>query len=251
MQVQEVSVDYTDCTSIDGQGKCADIISKLKPGEITDGLCQCYAHFELKEDMPPPVYFYYGLSNFYQNHRRYVKSRADNQLDDPNGKYQSSEYIKELKDCYPYDVIDDKPIAPCGAIANSLFTDSFKLIDLTFGYSGINNQIKLLETGISWPSDKKYKFHNPDSGIPQEPEYLKPKPWTYQLSELNRDDPFNSANNGYENEHLIVWMRTAALPTFKKLWGRVDHSDYAYKDGLKKGHYRVLVNYSKKNINCS
>lgn len=32
------------------------------------------------------VYVYYGLSNFYQNHRRYVKSRDDSQL---NGNTKS------------------------------------------------------------------------------------------------------------------------------------------------------------------
>lgn len=32
------------------------------------------------------VYVYYGLSNFYQNHRRYVKSRDDSQL---NGNLKS------------------------------------------------------------------------------------------------------------------------------------------------------------------
>lgn len=37
-------------------------------------------------DLPPVsldqsnVFMYYGLSNFYQNHRRYVKSRDDSQL---------------------------------------------------------------------------------------------------------------------------------------------------------------------------
>ena len=30
--------------------------------------------------MKAPVYFYYKLENFYQNHRRYVKSRNDDQL---------------------------------------------------------------------------------------------------------------------------------------------------------------------------
>lgn len=30
--------------------------------------------------MKAPVYFYYKLENFYQNHRRYVKSRNDEQL---------------------------------------------------------------------------------------------------------------------------------------------------------------------------
>lgn len=33
-----------------------------------------------------------------------------------------------------------------------------------------------------------------------------------------------------EDEHFIVWMRTAGLPNFKKLYGKV-------KDGLKKGSY--------------
>ena len=32
------------------------------------------------EKMKAPVYVYYELDNFYQNHRRYVKSRSDSQL---------------------------------------------------------------------------------------------------------------------------------------------------------------------------
>ncbi len=59
---------------------------------------------------------YYGLTNFYQNHRRYVKSRDDKQLlgenlDDPG------------EDCAPFDKDPEgKPYVPCGAIANSLFS---------------------------------------------------------------------------------------------------------------------------------
>lgn len=58
---------------------------------------------------------YYGLTNYYQNHRRYVKSRDDFQLLGKLSKTPSS-------DCAPYDYHNDKPIAPCGAIANSLFS---------------------------------------------------------------------------------------------------------------------------------
>lgn len=67
---------------------------------------------------------YYGLSNFYQNHRRYVKSRDDNQL---LGILETPS-----KDCSPFDYVNDtsnkKPVAPCGAIANSLFSGKNILI---------------------------------------------------------------------------------------------------------------------------
>ena len=62
---------------------------------------------------------YYGLSNFYQNHRRYVKSRNDEQLAGNGVSYGALRNT----DCSPYDVDTENEtyIAPCGAIANSLF----------------------------------------------------------------------------------------------------------------------------------
>jgi len=35
-----------------------------------------------------------------------------------------------------------------------------------------------------------------------------------------------------KNEHFIVWMRTAGLPNFRKLWGRIP-------DGLEAGSYEL------------
>ena len=64
---------------------------------------------------------YYRLTNFYQNHRRYVSSRDDNQLDgDP--REVSSE-------CDPYESSHDGlPYAPCGMIANSLFNGEMAML---------------------------------------------------------------------------------------------------------------------------
>jgi len=40
-------------------------------------------------------------------------------------------------------------------------------------------------------------------------------------------------------------MRTAALPTFRKLYRIIDRSNEVYKNGLPKGKYTLKVDYSK------
>ena len=69
---------------------------------------------------------------------------------------------------------------------------------------------------------------------------LPPPNWQRSVWELNGNA---TENNGYENEDLIVWMRTAALPTFRKLYRRVDHVGL-FKNGLPKGTYSLSVSYS-------
>ena len=64
--------------------------------------------------MEAPIYVYYELDNFYQNHRRYVKSVAAAQL---SGSFGAS-----TKDCDPlYKSASGKNLFPCGLIANSMF----------------------------------------------------------------------------------------------------------------------------------
>src|SRR6266566_2221311 len=41
---------------------------------VPGGVWQCSLRFDIPESMGPPVLFYYHLTNFYQNHRRYVSS---------------------------------------------------------------------------------------------------------------------------------------------------------------------------------
>ena len=68
-----------------------------------------------------------------------------------------------------------------------------------------------------------------------------PPNWQKPVYELDQTDP---QNNGYENEDLIVWMRTAALPNFRKLYRRVNHTG-VFADGLPAGNYTLNINYSQ------
>lgn len=229
--VQEITLDYTDCLSLEQPGKtCASIVPL--PHNQT---CKCKIEFQLEEDFRREIYVYYGLSNFYQNHRRYVKSRDDVQLLG-NPKSISSE-------CYPFDYAIDpidkelKPIAPCGAIANSKFNDTF---DLKFENRSRN--LSLSKLGIAWSSDKRIRFQNPQGNLAQAFKgTVKPPNWKKAVYELASDPE----NNGFQNEDLIVWMRTAALPTFRKLYGIVVTDTLQQDiDYLPSGRYTVQIDYN-------
>lgn len=226
--INEFVYDYTHCKPDSGNQTCAEIIS-ANSGKN----CMCTIRFELEKDFLGRVYMYYGLTNYYQNHRRYVKSRDDDQLLGRLSSVPSS-------DCAPFAYVDDDdriPIAPCGAIANSLFSDKFELYSVDHG-----SPVPLLQTEIAWPSDRQIKFRNPDGDLKEALRgFSRPKAWTRELWEL---DLSNKENNGFQNEDLIVWMRTAALPTFRKLHRRIDHSHELFQDGLSKGNYSLNVMYS-------
>lgn len=99
----------------------------------------------------------------------------------------------------------------------------------------------MLRTEIAWPSDKKIKFRNPEGDLEAALKgFAKPRDWEKPLWML---DPENPDNNGFQNEDLIVWMRTAALPSFRKLYRRVDTSAATYENGLTAGKYRLRVEY--------
>lgn len=97
---------------------------------------------------------------------------------------------------------DPKVLHPCGLIANSYFNDTFDLVT-----SGID----MLETDISWESDREFKF--------------KALPDATKAANMDEYQFINQTYPDVEdvtNEHFIVWMRTAALPNFRKLYGRIE-----------------------------
>ena len=181
---------------------------------------ECTLQIKLDSDFNSTVMVYYQLENFFQNHRRYIKSRSINQL---KGKNLSKGQIKD--DCDPIITNEDlgrinsvggeklvptEPANPCGLIAKSFFNDSFKL------YKN-NKEITIESKGIAWKNDiKRFK----------RAEDYKKIQWI-----------------DVEDERFIVWMRPAGLPTFRKLWGKI-------KMTLEKGEYDLVIenNYPVKSF---
>eukprot|EP01029_Cantina_marsupialis_P025023 TRINITY_DN6561_c0_g1_i1.p1 TRINITY_DN6561_c0_g1~~TRINITY_DN6561_c0_g1_i1.p1 ORF type:complete len:328 (+),score=55.52 TRINITY_DN6561_c0_g1_i1:76-1059(+) len=163
----------------------------------------CQISITVDEEMEQPIYVYYELHNFYQNHRRYVKSRSDEQL---NGELKLS--TGSLEECKPLitkvDPTDnvEKILHPCGLIANSYFNDKISLVNADF---------QMDETDISWKSDRDEKFKAISSVVKDK----------HRDEVLFIDDLYPELSS-VEDEHFIVWMRTAALPNFRKLYGRIE-----------------------------
>jgi len=184
------------------------------PANVTDKLSYiqnssipktCTRTLTVTKDMKQPIFVYYQLDNFYQNHRRYVKSRNDLQLRDANK-------ANETDNCDPEATVDGKPIVPCGLIAWSLFNDTY-----TFVHNSKNLTVN--KKDISWKSDRDHKFGSD----------VFPK--NFQKGTLIGGKMLNSSIPLSEQEDLIVWMRTAALPTFRKLYGRI-HVDLKENDTI-------------------
>ena len=155
----------------------------------------------LDKTIKKPIMVYYQIDGFYQNHRRYVKSKDDEQL---SGKDLTLSQIKKNGNCKPVETnkemgailniynsnLDPDEVAiPCGLLARSYFRDHFSF----FQKSG--EEIPINDKNIIYGADRK-RFNNTNTLSKQ---------W------INMTD-----------EHFIVWMRPSGLPNFRKLWGRIE-----------------------------
>ncbi|CAN6462885.1 unnamed protein product [Victoria cruziana] len=189
--VVEIVYGYeTNCIPTNWKGKELAFIQ-------SDDDKTCNMSLIVEKDMKAPVYVYYQLDNFYQNHRRYVKSRNDKQL-------MSKKYERDVRNCEPEAVgRNGRPVVPCGLIAWSLFND-------TYGFSINNKAVEVSKKDIAWKSDRDYKYGSD----------VYPK--NFQNGSLIGGGKLNESIPLSEQEDLIVWMRTAALPTFRKLYGKIN-----------------------------
>jgi hypothetical protein len=171
----------------------------------------------------PPLYLHYALTGFHQNHRRYARSRWDAQLRgdgkaaaDPAGPALDAACAPRARELPGGGNLSPPPVTPCGLIAWSTFNDTFGLGLAAAAAQPTNTTLDLDESGIAWAVDGPARFgggsvwaspgHNADpatrGGRPAGRAGVSSVP-------LSAD------------EHLQVWMRPAALPSFRKLWGVV------------------------------
>uniref|UniRef100_A0A5B6Z152 ALA-interacting subunit n=1 Tax=Davidia involucrata TaxID=16924 RepID=A0A5B6Z152_DAVIN len=171
----------------------SDKVSYIKDSSIPKN---CSRFLKVHKHMKAPIYIYYELDNYYQNHRRYVKSRSDQQL--LHGlKYNGT------SSCRPEESNNGLPIVPCGLIAWSLFND-------TFTFSRGTEELRVSRKNIAWKSDRDHKFGK------------QVYPFNFQNGSLIGGGKLDQNIPLSDQEDLIVWMRTAALPSFRKLYGRIE-----------------------------
>ncbi|XP_076974717.1 cell cycle control protein 50C-like isoform X2 [Tamandua tetradactyla] len=211
---------------------CANCAKLQENAFNFDKECTCSIPFYLPEKMQGNVYMYYKLYGFYQNLHRYIRSRSDSQLLGID--------IKNVEDCAPFEKSHNgTPIVPCGAIANSMFNDT---IILSYNLnSAIHIKVPMLRSEITWWTDKYVKFQNPSSRNLSNAFAGSTKPlyWSKPAYELDEEDP---GNNGFINDDFIVWMRTAAFPTFKKFYRRLNRIQH-FTEGLPAGNYSFNITY--------
>jgi hypothetical protein len=198
LSVVQVRARYDDVgplAGLDAPGRAAALAEAGEPG------------VPLTLDIPvgprtlnPPVYVYFELGGFYQNHKRYVRSRDDQQMGGVAGP--------PAERCAPErETAGGAPIVPCGLAAWSLFNDTFSGWTLSDG-PGTSTPLTVDDSSIAWPSDAKHLY---GAVLPQN----------------FNDDPASRGGGTAtgplnEDQHLMAWLRPAASPTVRKLWGVID-----------------------------
>lgn len=250
IQVQEISIDYTHCNSSATSEFTAIPEDKVSSSFKTSTTVRpqwrktlntttppysveipntpvCTLQFSIPDDIGPPVYLFYRLTNFYQNHRRYVKSLDTDQL---KGEALSNSTIGGSA-CNPLKLDHQgKAYYPCGLIANSIFNDTLNSpVAVNAAGGQTSQQYRMTNEGIAWSSDaslyKKTKYTN-DQVAP-------PPNWALRYPDgYTEKNPIPDLST-YEEFH--VWMRTAGLPTFSKLALRND------QDTMHAGIYQMDI----------
>lgn len=253
-QVNEFTIDYTDCRKLQPGQPPVDMPANkawyhfhklntaayarpqwsVEQNSVPAGnppSFRCTISFSVPNELSGGVFLYYRLTNFYQNHRRYLKSMDFEQL------MNKPRTAKELEDgqCKPLgrDPNTGKGIYPCGLIANSVFNDTFYDPQLLDGTGKVLRNYTMSEKGIVWPGEYKHyekPTYNANDIVP-------PPFWLGATGPFGYPEGYKEGQvfNPRENEHFQVWMRTASFPTFRKLYKRNDNEPMGV------GRYQIVI----------
>ena len=186
-----------------------------------DEICQdkpkCLVTLNITQNISGKIAFLYKLIGFYQNHRRIVDSISYTQL---RGVYES---YSNLQSCSPKisknsSKLNEDIYVPCGLLPFSYFNDSFCL-----------------------PQNSSFeKFTDQNIALKSDLNYFKPFNSKYDKS-INWLSSYTDFPGLNMNEHFIVWIRTAAMPDFLKLYMKCEDCT------IRKGLYQIEIhmNYPK------
>lgn len=152
----------------------------------------CAVSVTAKETLTAPVYVYYELGNYFQNHRAYVRDLDYFELSGDTNKGLCTTHKTTSTGA---------AIVPCGVQAWSYFNDTFSV-----KLDGVTTAIN--DADIAWDADRKYRFGN------------------FPAQNLNTDQATRGgatvSGNLRDDQHFVTWMRTAALSNFRKLVGKIE-----------------------------
>ena len=228
--------NYTDClakassnswTTADASSS-ASFQWQKQSGDI------CKIRFQITKEMSGPVFLYYKLTKFYQNNRLYLKSISYKQL---RGEAVDRSDLSD--DCDPLSGPDNssRVYYPCGLIGNSFFSDKYSpMKNLKTG-----REVEFIPKGITWSADSN--LFKPSS---YRLDQIAPPPyWIKGFPELiDSNGNYKFVPPLWKDERFQVWMRAAAMPTFRKLYGK-------YEFDIEPGVYEIEIrsNYNVSDYN--
>jgi hypothetical protein len=167
---------------------------KIRYDDACENETDCILTMRVPKRMSGKIEFRYELSGFYQNHRRYVLSKSQPQL---QGEYVDFE---GMANCVPYrslkaSVDQEDWVLPCGVFPMSVFNDTFVWL---------KNPSLFAQSGIAFQGDRE--LAQPLSGA-----YHSGHKW------LEAED---SVFQGQTDEHFVVWMRASFLSTAQKTYAQ-------------------------------
>jgi hypothetical protein len=197
----------------------------------------CEYNLTLKHAMSAPIMVMYRLNHFHQNYQMYIDDYDEEEM---HGEHNSIDRDR-FPDCRYHvftsavredinrvdengvSLINDTVQVPCGLVANSFFTDQYKVL-LTDGNETSTPFINT--SNLVWESDK-HKFRNSAAYPLDATPYWDDYPYAKNIQYLYERYNFSiSRSEGVYNDQFISWIRSEFLSDFRKPYG-VIHEDLA------------------------